>query len=124
MKEYQIKELDELPEEIEDLVHLGHVKDEAEVYVDDIWLKPEYRRKNYGRILLEELEVRFKGKGYNNINLVTNGLQTVAFYKKCGYEVEFTRINKNNPKLNKTFSIKYFNDTNQHQGLLESKSHD
>ena len=40
----------------------------AEVYVDDIWLKPEHRKRNYGRKLLEELETRFKGKGYNNIN--------------------------------------------------------
>jgi ribosomal protein S18 acetylase RimI-like enzyme len=76
----------------------------AEVYVDDIWLQPEHRKSNYGRKLLEELEIRFKGKGYYNINLVTGGFQAPEFYKKCGFEVEFTRINKNNPKRSKTFS--------------------
>ena len=30
MNEYQIEQLDELPEDIENLVHLGHVKDEAD----------------------------------------------------------------------------------------------
>ena len=42
----------------------------------------------------------------DNINLETNAFQAVGFYKKCGFEVEFVRHNKTNPKLTKTFFIK------------------
>lgn len=79
-----------------------------EVYIDDLWIDQPYRGKGYGRKLVDHLEQLFKGKGYNNINLVTNGFQAPGFYKKCGYQVEFVRENKSNPKLTKTFFIKYF----------------
>lgn len=90
----------------------------AEVYIEDIWVHPEYRRQGLGKKLLEYLENAFIGKGYNNINLVTSHFQAPGFYKKCGFEIEFTRIHKYNPALSKTFFIKYFKDTPQHQGLL------
>lgn len=83
-----------LPKELEERVHLGHVKDEeahgivcnykkiclvlkneknkilgvltaytafAEIYADDIWIDPNYRNQGYGKQLLNELEMRFKG---------------------------------------------------------------
>jgi ribosomal protein S18 acetylase RimI-like enzyme len=157
MKQYKIEQLDNLPEDVENLVSLGHVKDEAkngivcnyknfsivmknnigciigvlqaftafsEVYVDDIWVSPAHRNKNCGRKLLEELEIRFKGRGFNNINLVTSSFQAPEFYKKCGFEVEYIRVNKNNPKLSKTFFIKYFDDIIQTQGVLGKSSSD
>lgn len=150
-KTYEIELLDDLPSDVEDMIHYGHVKDEAdkgiicdykkfvltlkdahgkiigalqaytafsEIYVDDIWVKPECRKQNLGKKLLDELESKFKGKGYNNINLVTSHFQAPEFYKKCGFEVEFERINKVNPLLSKTFFIKYFEDKNQYQGTL------
>lgn len=90
----------------------------AEVYVDDIWVDPNYRGHGYGRQLLNELENRFKGKGYNNINLVTSHFQAPEFYKKCGFTAEFTRINRHNPKLSKTFFVKFFDDEIQNQGVI------
>lgn len=93
----------------------------SEIYVDDIWVMPEYRKQNLGKKLLDELENKFKGKGYNNINLVTSHFQAPEFYKKCGFEIEFIRINNVNPLLSKTFFIKYFGDENQCQGII-SKS--
>ena len=45
-----------------------------------------------------------------NINLTTYDFQAPDFYKKCGYEVEFVRKNKEEPKLTKYFLVKYFND--------------
>ncbi len=93
----------------------------SEIYIDDIWVHPSYRRRNLGRKLLTELESFFKGKGYNNINLVTSHFQAPGFYKKCGFEVEFVRINKKNPFLSKTFLIKYFDEEKQHQGILKDK---
>lgn len=80
----------------------------AEVYVDDIWVDTSFRSQGYGRKLLQELENHFKGKGFNNINLVTSAFQAPEFYKKCGFTVEFIRNNIENPKLTKTFFVKYF----------------
>ena len=73
-----------------------------------MWVDPNYRMTGLGRTLLEALEARYKEQGYNNINLVTHQFQAVAFYLKCGFEVEFVRINKNQPKLTKTFFVKFF----------------
>lgn len=78
----------------------------AEVYVEDLWVDELVRRKGYGTQLMQALEHHFKDKGYDNINLVTNEFQAPQFYKKCGYEVEFIRVNKLNNKLTKIFFIK------------------
>lgn len=91
----------------------------SEVYVDDIWVDPNYRKNGLGRKLLEHLENIFKDKGYNNINLVTSQFQAPDFYKKCGFEIEFVRQNKFNPQLTKFFFIKYFDDAVQNQGILK-----
>lgn len=88
----------------------------SEIYIDDIWVAPNHRRSGVGRKLLGLLEECFKGKGYNNINLVTSQFQAPEFYKKCGFEIEFIRINKFNPKLTKTFFIKYFHEKIQDKG--------
>ncbi|MCC2624377.1 MAG: hypothetical protein K0R14_250 [Burkholderiales bacterium] len=40
----------------------------AEIYVDDIWVNPTYRRLGVGKTLLEKLENQFNNKGYNNVN--------------------------------------------------------
>jgi ribosomal protein S18 acetylase RimI-like enzyme len=95
----------------------------AEVYVDDLWIDKSYRGKGYGRKLLQALEDHFKGEGFNNINLVTSEFQAPDFYKKCGFKVEFIRINSKNPKLTKTFFIKYFEDNVQTQGIKRSESY-
>ena len=79
----------------------------SEIYIEDLWVDESLRRMGYGKKLVQALENHFKGSGYNNINLVTNEFQAPDFYKKCGYEIEFIRVNKDNNKLTKTFFIKY-----------------
>lgn len=91
----------------------------SEIYVDDLWVDSSQRGKGIGRSLMAKLEEEFKQQGFNNINLVTSAFQAVDFYKKCGYEVEFFRENKKNPKFSKTFFIKYLDGDNQGQGLLK-----
>ena len=70
----------------------------------------EYRNKHIGSKLIETVENYFRDKGFENINLTTYDFQAPEFYKKCGYEVEFVRENKEEPKLTKYFLVKYFND--------------
>ena len=84
-----------------------------------MWVSSSHRGKGYGRKLLQELVDHFEGKGFNNINLVTNAFSAPEFYKKCGFTVEFVRENKVNPKLTKTFFIKYFKNKTQTQGILK-----
>ncbi len=90
----------------------------SEIYVDDMWVHSAHRKKGYGKLLLKTLEDHFENKGFNNINLVTNAFNAPEFYLKCGFTLEFVRENKFNPKLTKTFFIKYFKNENQTQGVL------
>ena len=80
-----------------------------EVYISDLIVLEEYRKNHIGSKLMEKVEDYFKDKGFDNINLTTRTFQAPEFYKKCGYELEFIRENKENPKLNKYFFVKFFN---------------
>lgn len=91
----------------------------SEVYIDDLWVDSAHRGKGHGRTLLKELENHFTGRGFNNMNLVTNRFNAPEFYKKCGFQAEFTRNNLKNPQLTKTFFIKFFEDEVQTQGILK-----
>ena len=93
----------------------------AEIYIDDIWVDKNHRHQGYGRKLIQALEDHFNGKGFNNINLVTSAFQAPEFYKKCGFTIEFVRDNKINPQFTKTFLVKYFNESVQKQGLLNTR---
>jgi ribosomal protein S18 acetylase RimI-like enzyme len=90
----------------------------AEIYIDDLWVDQNHRGQGHGRNLIKFLENKFEGEGYNNINLCTSVFQAPEFYKKCGYELEFIRKNKINPKLDKYFFVKFFSDKNQTMGSL------
>jgi ribosomal protein S18 acetylase RimI-like enzyme len=79
-----------------------------EVYISDLIIYEEHRKKHIGSKLVKEVEEFFKDKGFNNINLTTYDFQAPEFYKKCGFTVEFVRENKENPKLNKYYLAKYF----------------
>ena len=91
----------------------------SEIYIDDIWVDSPYRGNGYGRKLLETLEARFTGKGFNNINLVTSAFQAPVFYQKCGYTLEYVRKNEINPQFSKAFFVKFLPDTIQKQGLIK-----
>ena len=79
-----------------------------EVHIGDIIVIEEYRNKHIGSKLIAQVEEFYRNKGFDNINLTTYGFQALDFYKKCGYELEFTRENKDNPKLNKHYLVKFF----------------
>ncbi len=79
-----------------------------EVHISDLIVFEEYRNKHIGTKLVETVENYYKNKGFENINLTTYNFQAPEFYKKCGFKVEFIRENKENPKLNKYYLVKYF----------------
>ena len=93
----------------------------SEIYIDDIWVSKDHRGKGYGKRLIKILEDKFKGQGFNNINLVTSAFQAPEFYRKCGFTEEFVRVNKKNPKLTKYFFVKFFDDQEQHQGIIKDE---
>lgn len=79
-----------------------------DVHIRELIVLEEYRNKHIGTKLIKTVENYFKGKGFENINLSTYEFQAPEFYKKCGFNVEFVRENKENSKLTKYFLIKYF----------------
>ncbi|GHU85233.1 hypothetical protein FACS1894198_2750 [Clostridia bacterium] len=82
----------------------------AEIYIDDLVVLAKHRNNGIGKKMLEAIEEHFSGAGFDNINLVTNEFQSPDFYKKCGYTLEFVRQNKKNPRFNKYFFVKFFNN--------------
>lgn len=80
----------------------------SEIHIGDLIILEEYRGNDLGTKLMEEVENHFKNQGISNINLTTYSFQAPEFYKKCGYELEFIRKNKRNPKLDKYYFVKYF----------------
>lgn len=78
-----------------------------EVHISDLIIYEQYRNKHIGSRLIETVENYYKNKDFENINLTTYAFQAPEFYKKCGFEVEFVRENKEDPKLNKYFFVKY-----------------
>lgn len=79
----------------------------SEITINNVVVKKGYRGKGIGTKLIRKVEEYFEDKGFNNINLVTNDFQAPKFYEKCGFELEFVRKNKSNPKLTKYFFVKY-----------------
>ena len=78
-----------------------------ELHIGDLIILEEYRNKHIGTKLVQAVEKFYKNRGFENINLTTYNFQAPEFYKKCGFEVEFIRENKENPKLNKYYLVKY-----------------
>ena len=78
------------------------------MHISDLIVLEQYRNKHIGSKLMETVESYYKNKEFENINLTTYEFQATEFYKKCGFEIEFIRKNKENPKLNKYYLVKYF----------------
>ena len=93
--------------------HVGYIDGfsyYAEVTINNLVVRKEYRGKGIGKRLVNLTFNYFKNKNFNNLNLVTNEFQAPEFYKKCGFKLEFVRKNYKNPKFTKYFFIKYFDD--------------
>ena len=79
----------------------------SEIYIDELVVEEPHRGKGIGTRLINSVLDHYKNDGFNNINCCTNEFQAPRFYEKCGFELEFVRRNKANPKLSKYFYVKY-----------------
>ena len=75
------------------------------VYVDTIFVDEKYRRKGYGRRLMQEMECQAKELGVNTIRLDTFNWQGTEFYKALGYEAVGGYANKDD-SFEETFFVK------------------
>lgn len=57
------------------------------LYVSTVFVDEAYRRKGYGKMLMEEMEKRAKKMGVNVIRLDTFSWQGKEFYESLNYEV-------------------------------------
>lgn len=57
------------------------------LYVSTVFVDDDYRRKGYGKLLINEMEKRAKEMGINTIRLDTFSWQGKEFYEALGYEV-------------------------------------
>ena len=79
-----------------------------EVYIGELIVDENYRGQHVGSKLLNAVEDYYKDKNFGSMNLASYAFQAPEFYKKHGFELEFIREDKTNPKLTKYFFIKYF----------------
>lgn len=57
------------------------------VYVDTLWVDPNYRERKIGKSLLKNVETEAKSNGAKLIHLDTFDFQAKDFYEKQGYVV-------------------------------------
>ena len=57
------------------------------LYVSTVFVDEKYRRKGYGKQLIDEMEKRAKSMGVNMIRLDTFSWQGKEFYESLGYEI-------------------------------------
>lgn len=57
------------------------------LYVSTVFVDDDYRRKGYGKRLIEEMEERAREMGVNTIRLDTFSWQGKEFYEALNYEV-------------------------------------
>jgi len=61
------------------------------LYVDDLWVNPNFRRKGVANTLMEKADALSKEMGTLGLRLYvnTNNPDGISLYKKCGYEQKF-----------------------------------
>ena len=77
-----------------------------EIHVSNLSIDKSCRGQGIGRKLLEIVEKELSNDMTDYIALTTNKFQeVVGFYKKCGFEIEFVRENKDD-RFTKYYMIK------------------
>jgi GNAT superfamily N-acetyltransferase len=62
------------------------------IYTDQLWVHPNYRKKNLGKELMQEVESYAQSVNCTMATICTMSFQNaLEFYKKLGYKVDFER---------------------------------
>lgn len=77
----------------------------ARLFVDDLWVKEDYRHQGIGSMIIREIERIAKEKGCRVITLGTASYMARPFYEKHGFEV-FTTLKKANGHISYSL-VKY-----------------
>jgi len=68
----------------------GHLKSwygGDEIYIDELYISPDYQRKGYGIALMDTVEKFAKENSFSSITLLTGvGSPAFSFYEKIGYK--------------------------------------
>lgn len=78
----------------------------SEVFIDDLFVKPDYGHDGIGRSLLTAVEEKFKDLGFFTLSLTTQRFQAPTFYEKCGFQLEHIRHHPTDARLDKFMFIK------------------
>ena len=77
-----------------------------QIHITNICMDKNCRGQGIGKKLLEIVEKELKNDITDYITLITNKFQkAVEFYKKCGFEIEFVRENRDD-RFTKYYMIK------------------
>ncbi len=81
----------------------GGFFEENAVFIRELWISPDYRRRGFGKLLIESVEERFKPQGAGKL-LLTYQENALGFYEKLGFRPADTYKAKNNHRvIAKTF---------------------
>lgn len=72
----------------------GSFAAKANVHLEDLFIKPEYRRKGLGKEFFFKLAERIKGEGYSKIewSCLDWNTPSIEFYRKIGAKQEMGRV--------------------------------
>ena len=60
------------------------------IYVDELWVAPEHRKKGIGLALMEKTFEYKKKTGAEKIRLYTDNVEAKKLFKKCGFKIRGT----------------------------------
>ena len=80
----------------------------SEVHISELIVAKSHRGMDIGTKLIQAVAERYSGGRYECISLTTHRFQAPKFYEKCGFETEFIRKSRIDPKQDKFFMVKYF----------------
>jgi len=72
------------------------IVDHKRLFIDDIIIDPEYRKKGIGKFLIEKLESVCRSEGYNylDLNVWSFNTEAIDFYRKHGMRESILRMEK------------------------------
>jgi len=73
------------------LPKITRAKSKGYLYIDELWVKPDFRKKGIANALMEKADVLSKEMDTIGLRLYVNAdnNEAISLYKKCGYDNKF-----------------------------------